>query len=474
MEYSPAPNISEDYKVWAKLSTDDIEFTVPCKLFLPKTILEKAQVYIFPERKQFSILPRIIDSCSFTASIGDAPDIEIVGEDVHISGGSMRHWEEGLEEGYLKIYPARIKIRHFRKTNSDNTVLFRLTPSLHLSPWDSREYHYNGEAKIRHGERFQIKLKDDFNITFLNHYKWREVESKKTITFSELVAEASFTQLANEDDIEHYLSIFDDFLLLVSLAEGQRCIIPQLNIYLSDRFIEIYRLDRSLPNISTKHSFNDFVIDTKFLKHFLTNAWKVFSESKQKYLIKVALEANTSDVQRTMESHFLSLFSSVETLILAFRLQSGCEYIFHDQGDLKAFRDEVKKLVKAHDLFKNDKDKKALMYQNINGLNRVPLQYAFRKFVSENNLKLDDLWPFSSDKGDWSLTTIRNRLVHGYRLNERYIDSFGKALDNIEYYAKRLLLVTLGWHFDNSKLFRRDESFVQSWKGAREVIRNWQ
>lgn len=473
MEYSPPPNISEDYKFWANLSVDDGEFTVPCKLFLPKTILEKPQIYIFPERKQFDILPGIINRCSFTANIGDPPDIAIFGEDVHISGGSMRHWEKGLDEGYLRIYPARLKIKHFRKTNSDNSVLFNLTPSLHLSPRDLREYYYDGKAKIRRGKRFKFKLEEDFNITFLNHYKWQE-DKKKTITFSELVGEASFARFANEEDIEDYLLIIDDFLLLVSLAEGQRCIIPRLNVYLANSFIEIYRLDRSLPNISNNHSFNDFVIDTKFLKRFLKNAWRTFRESKQQQLIRVALETTTSDVNSTMESHFLSLFSAVETLILAFRLQSGCEYILHDQGDWKAFRDKVKKLVQANEVFKDDKDKRALIYQNINGLNRVPLQHAFKKFISESKLELDDLWPFSSDKGDWSLTTIRNRLVHGYRLNERYIDSFAEALDNIEYYAKRLLLVTLGWDFDNSKLFRRDESFVQSWKEAREVISNWQ
>jgi hypothetical protein len=474
MKHSPPPNISEDYKVSAKLSVDHRKFTVPCKLFLPKTILEKPQVYIFPEPKQFDTLPRIIHKSCFKATIGDAPDIEIVGENTHISGGSMRHWEKGLEEGYLKIYPARLKIRHFRETNNNNTVLFRLTPSLHLSPWDSREYRYTGEVNIRHGKRLRFKLKDNFNITFLNHYKWQEIERKKTITFSELIAQASFTCLETEDDIDHYLSILDDFLLLVSFAEGQRCIIPQLNIYLSDKFVEIFQLDRSLPNISDNHSFNDFIIDTKDLEEFLSGAWKIFQESNQHELIKAALEINTSDSHMTMESHFLSLFSSIETLILAFRIESDLEYMFNDQGDWKKFRDAVKKLVKVHDSFRNHKDSRALMYQNINGLNRLPLNYAFKKFVTKNNLELNDLWPFSSDKDDWSLTTIRNRLVHGYRLGERYIDSFGEALDNLECYAKRFLLVVLGWDFNNSKLFRRDDSFIKSWEKARNVIRNWQ
>ena len=88
MEHNPPPNILEDYKAWAKLSTDDGEFSVPCKIYLPKTILEKPQIYIFPERKQFDILPRLKGTCRFTATKGNPPDIEIIGEDTHISGGS--------------------------------------------------------------------------------------------------------------------------------------------------------------------------------------------------------------------------------------------------------------------------------------------------------------------------------------------------------------------------------------------------
>lgn len=474
MEHNPPPNIPEDYKVWAKVSTEDREFSVPCKIYLPKTILEKPQIYIFPERKQFDVLPRLKGTCRFTATKGNPPDLEIVGEDTHISGGSMRHWGEGLEEGYLKIYPARLIVRHFNRTSSDNTVWFRLTPSIHLSPWDAREYHYSGSAKINYGERFQFKLMDDFIVTFLNYYNWQEVENKKTITFSDLLAEAKFERILNEDAIVNYLSIFDDFLLLVSFAEGQRCMIPQINIFLPDKSIEIYCLDRSLPNISTKHSFNDFLIDTNHLKMFLTSAWEIYRKSKQHDLIKAALEINTSDAHRTMESHFLALFSSIETLILAFRLENNLEYIVHDHVEWKALKGNIKKLIKEHEILKNKKNDRALMYQNINGLNRVPLQYAFKMFLAGKNIELNDLWPFSAEKSDCSLTKIRNRLVHGYDLNERYIDSFGKSLESLEYCAQRLLLVSLGWDFDKSKLFRRGESFIKSWKEAIEVIRNWE
>ena len=173
-----------------------------------------------------------------------------------------------------------------------------------------------------------------------------------------------------------------------------------------------------------------------------------------------------------MESHFLALFSSIETLILAYRLENNQEYVVRDPKEWKKLKDKIKGLINT--TLETDKNARVLMQKNINGLNRVPLQYAFKKFLEEKGIKLDDLWPFSAENSDCSLTKIRNRLVHGYGLNENFTDSFGTALKNLEYYAKRLLLVSLGWDFDKSKLFRRDESFIKSWEKAIEVIRNWE
>ena len=473
MGHNPPPNISEDYKAWAKLSTDTKELSVPCKIFLPKTILEKPQVYIYPEKEQFYILSSGMFKWHLSAIIGKPPNVEIIGEETHISGGSMRHLESGLDEGYLKIYPTRLNIVYYHKKLKEGNIVFSLTPSLYLSPFDYREYHFNGEAKIRHGERFKFKLNDDFEILFLNQYKWQEIENNKTITFPELVAQTNIKRRGNKIDIEEYLSLLDDFLLLVSFVEGQRCMIPQVSLHLPEKSIDIYRLDRSLPHISAKHSSNDCIISSDDFKDFITNSWKIFQGSNQYKLIKSSLEINSSDIIAPMESRYLSLFSSVETLILSFRIENNIEYIINDKSDWKRFSNELKKRVKSYELFIGDKDKRKLIYQNFSGLNRAPLQYAFNMLVSKKSLYLEDLWPFSNDQSDCSLTTIRNRLVHGYRLDEKYVDSFGEALKNLDYYAKRLLLSSLGWDFNKSRLFRRNESDINAWKKAQKSLKDW-
>ncbi|MEA1898423.1 MAG: hypothetical protein U9N53_12260, partial [Bacteroidota bacterium] len=468
MEHKPPPNIPEDYKVWAKISEGRHEFSVPCKVFLPKTNLKKPQIYIFPKSEQFRFLPLLKKSKIFATS-GNPPVIEIVGEEAHISGGSMRHWEKGLEEGYLKIYPTRLIIKNFQLKSDEAALWFHLTPSVHLSPYDIREYHYDGTATIHHGERFHFELTEDFGFTFFNHYKWQNAAEGKKITFSELVAESMSTLEIQGQDFEKLLSMFDDFLLLVSLVEGQRCVITHVNIMGTEEMVDIYRLNRSTPHVSGKHSISDCLIDSKDFNNFLVKAWKIYKNSPQHDLIKTALEIITNDVATTMENRFLALFSSIETLILAFRIENDKEFIVPGLHEWKKIKNELNKFIKNHYFFKNDKDARALMYQNICGLNRIPLQHVFKQLLREKNIELNDLWPFSSHKNEYPLINIRNRLVHGYGITSNYYaDSFYIAFENLEYYAKRLLLATLGWDYNKSKLFRRDENFVKAWKDAME------
>lgn len=61
------------------------------------------------------------------------------------------------------------------------------------------------------------------------------------------------------------------------------------------------------------------------------------------------------------------------------------------------------------------------------------------------------------------MTTIRNKLVHGYGFSNNIISCFSAATDNLERYAKRILLLTLGWkyhdsyyHFDHDKKHKNE------------------
>jgi len=477
MEHNPPPYKKENYKFLAKLSWNDIhELRIPCKVFLPQKVFEHPQVYIYPNAEQFNILPDM-KKCHLYGSIGDPIEIEIIGEHTHISGGWMRHWEPGLEEGYRKVYPSRlIIIKHFntdRYKSEESSFLFKLTPSLLLSPFDMREFHYTGEAKMNHGKRFHFKIEDGFDIEFLNYYKWINLRYEEALTYPELVAIAKLACQPKEDDIQRYISLIDDFLLLVSLAENRRCVIPQYEQHLSNSIIEIYRLDKLIPVESHKHSANDLLIDFADFRNFMNNSWKSLRSSSQYELIKTALLAITSDVPKSIESKFMSLYSSIETLILAFRRDNNFEFILKEPGQVESFEKDLKSLIKKHEYFRNNKDARSLIYQNISGFLRLPLKRAFEEFIKTKGLDFSDLWPFFDDNLGCSLTKIRHRLVHGYGLAEQFLNSFVIALECLKYYAKRLLLASLNWDFQESRLFRMPDSEIEKWKDARANLHSW-
>jgi len=438
--------------------------------------MDRPEVYIYPNPTQFRELPNR-KPCFLSATIGRTPDVEIIGEETHISGGMMSYGEPGLEEGYLKIYPSKLHIiQHFgtnRKDVEDVTLLFKLTPSLHLSPSDFREYDFEGEAKLHRGDRFRFKLDREIELEFLNHYRWVNLENEEILTYPELIASAKLNRRPIEEDIDNYLSLIDDFLLLVSFAEGQRCISPLVSVHSRGTIAETYRLDRSMPNISAKHGFNDFLIDSNDFDDFINLAWKSLKEAGQYKLIKSALELITNDARGTMESEFLSLFSSIEKLILAFRLDYNYEFILKDLHHWNSFDKNLHSFIKKHELFKDNPEARSLIYQNIAGLKRLPLQEAFKKFTESKKLDLNDLWTFYDDSSEWSLTDIRNHLVHGYGLGDPYIDSFGNALKSLRYLAKRLMLVSLNWDFKESRLFRMSDREIDKWKNARAILKQW-
>ena len=473
METTAPPSRNEDHRILIDITIDQRTFSLPCKVYLPETILDQPQFYILPNRAQYDLLPQLKGSGSFRSTNNVDDQIYVTGENVHISGGNMISWGDGLEEGYLKIYPSRFTIQYKGNFSDKNIIWFQLTPSLHLSPFEIRDLHYDGTSKVSHCRTKSYLLNNYITVTFKNHYKWLDRQNNTKLNFPEIIGEAELTAPLKEDDIEQYIKLLDDFLLLVSFAEGQKIIIPRLQVFFPDKYIKIFRCDRSLPNISPNHSFHNLLIDQRDFDIFINKAWPIFKNHQYYSLLKSALETLTSDISYSMESRFLSLFSSIETLVLAFRLAFDQQHVLSDHKQWNLLKKCLMHSIKSQSVVELDKDRRKIFYINLNSINRIPLYQAFEKLLSKKQICSDDLWNFSNDENGYSLTTIRNRLVHGYGIGEKFIDSFSVALQNIKLYAKRLLLSEFNWDLENSKVFRRDENFIKHWELARERISEW-
>lgn len=100
-------------------------------------------------------------------------------------------------------------------------------------------------------------------------------------------------------------------------------------------------------------------------------------------------------------------------------------------------------------------EQRKLIYENLSALERISFGHAFRKFCEVYSVDLADLWPISGggDK-NWSLTFIRNRLVHGEVFPSYKIGALSVATQHVQWILERLILGYFGWSVDNSNVSR--------------------
>lgn len=385
----------------------------------------------------------------------------------------MMHWGDGLEEGYLKVYPARLIIYRLNLPSDKNIIWFQLSHSHQLSPNELRYFHYDGSAKVKFSKKKCFQFTEDFSATFINRYQWINDGKKRNITFPELIAEAEFQNPIEAGEVEDSIKLFDDFLLLVSYAEGHRVTLPRIQVYYPDSICNIYRMNYSIPKLPDNHNFNCFRIYRKDFDNFIKKTWGTYQKSKHRELLKAALISQVTDVQRSMESRYLSIFSGIETLLLCFRLENDLELVVCDNNNWNRLKKQIKKSIKNQDIVELDKEQKEFLYNNLNSLNRIPLNRVFEIFANTKGLAFDDLWNFTGSSSEYSLTTLRNRLIHGHGITPKFIADFSVASENLKLYAQRMLLADLGWRYEKSRAFRKDDTFVEEWKLARERITNW-
>jgi hypothetical protein len=443
---------------------------VPCKLFLPKKVEDPPRIIFQVNDDQFHVLVRA-GLCELTAELGeDAESLRIEASELRISGGNLRHLGDGLNDGYILGHPRSLKLirRLPEKANGTSKATFMLTESRQLSPYDSRILHSDGSVECRwRGARIQFQLADGLRLTFDHDYKFDTSEAPITRMWPELVATLDIGEAQQSMDFETLLLKIDELLLLVSLAEGQGCACLQALWYSGPEAVHSYRLDRAVPTKKRNHSFNDFLIEHNGLLPFLNLSYRSLCSSSQRDLLRSALASMTYFEPATIQEEFLRLFSALESLVLAFRRDHGLELVL-DEGQCKTLGKDLQKVLKSHPTVKDDKTRKAMLYENLSAINRVSFRAAMQELVSQNGIDIDDVWPLLDSKDGWSLLMIRNKLVHGDYFSEPEWGFIIDAIHCLRLIAQRILLCMLGWDYKNSRAGYCDAWI--NWRSSRENL----
>jgi hypothetical protein len=283
-------------------------------------------------------------------------------------------------------------------------------------------------------------------LDFGKRYRYFRKRKDENTTLADLVA--NFECSTEPCDLARFLDSIDDFLLLASLAERRYCLCMGWEATDQHSYSLYYRQNRFLPKSLQK---DDTLIDLKDFEDFITKAYAAFSGESvdSREFIRRAIYMTVPTGGRTIESIFVTLFSAVETLLLAYRKAYGFKSAL-GANEWKELSVQLRECISASDILKDRAAEKQLLLGKLGDLNRVSFGAALKAFCDHYRVDLHDLWPITGSSGGDSLAAIRNRLVHGEAFSGEKYSAVMVAEMHLKWTLERMLLRLFDWEVSRS------------------------
>jgi len=474
-----AEDKKEDYQLFVTMETGKIrQEKVRCKVYLPERLTDPIALHFFPTEDQVPYLRRAFEFSirGEIENLSGAIDTRIQAQKVYSIKLSSTHWGPEITESVLIGEPMDLQVIHFlshdeRSSSSKIAGWFWLTPSILLRPakWISKSW--TGDVKVETVRQFNFTLANGLPLIFDNRFRYSKNREGDTVTFTELIARYEAEETDDIKDIDNGLSLLDDFLLLVSLAERRRCICLGWETTDSKCITEYYRRNLTIPTPKKDEDYDDTLIPLQKWRHFIEKAYQKFTEIEPKEYIRQAIQYTIYREGRTVENSFLTVYSAIESLVEHFGLRPN----IMDQDQFKnVFSKGLRKWIRKYPLLVNERGKRRSIYEKISELNRVSFSSAFNNLC--NSVYLEDLWPVVKRTKEISLSEIRNRLVHGDTyFNHLEQKAVSTAEKHLRWTAERLILSALGWDVSDSNvskdsLYNRVIPCYGEWKTDQKIL----
>ena len=429
---------------------------IPCEINLPETqdtkpILKanlagiNLALYAFPFKfgLEATILdfpgdPKYIISASKVYNLGikSSPDIS------------------GNQSVVLTGEPVNLKIREFFKKKSNKeekfgTFYFWITQSLQLRPSCIVETGFDGNVSVENVCTKSFDIAKNIQLDFINYYFYFDDPKQKNLKISKSVLAANFSGKINIETGEDIFSELDLFLKLVSFSERRKVISYGYRAIVENQLIDFYRGDISVPKENFEHSRDDVLIDPSSFKDFISHAlFAVKNCSFKDYLVDAISKAAYCKYTN-IESEYLSYYAAIENLVNGYKDEHDLHVILDDES-WKNFSEDLRGFIKNNVHFNNEKTKRKLIYEKLSELNRASFGSVFNSFCEFYEIDVSDLWSLGGHK--YSLTKIRNLLIHGGRFEREKLNLLINANSHLKWTLERCILRIMGWDIEHSNV----------------------
>jgi hypothetical protein len=398
-------DLVEEIVGMAEIGVGEAMEKVLARITFPKRWSDRPTVVLNPTPEQFRALSYMGGrQLSFVLRLGSEEQQTTIETDgLWILRSNQTYWSEEVQECRIEAEANGVWKKRFRaKSNGSygrkTNVRFWISPNKALHGFGGIEMDFNGNRVMEaHGHK-KIDLSAGLTLTFCKNYYWWSEEGIESATNYVLVANADLDMPSSEffDKEDGILKDLQLFLLVVSLATRTRTACYGWDVSADDGWYTRYLPDVSIPTGYSEPSFNDGLIGISDFESFYRRAYMAFVASKYKDSIVAAIYALTPLRERFLESDFIAVFSALEQVLLIFRRAEGIEYALPEE-EWKHLRGRLEKVVKET---VSEKDSREKIKAKMLDLNRVPLSYAYNKFIEEIRVDVSDLWPvFNRENG---------------------------------------------------------------------------
>jgi hypothetical protein len=229
--------------------------------------------------------------------------------------------------------------------------------------------------------------------------------------------------------------------------------------------VECYRGNIRVPR-QDPWDENNALIPQEHLAGFLVKAHGRLRRSPQTALLRQVVRQVVPRRREGIDQRFTRLFSALESIVLFWSRARKREHIL-SKKQFAALRRAVHGALTKH---VRSKEQRSAVERKLGELNRPAIAASFLRSCHKAKVALDDLWPLDSRDGV-GLLRIRNRFSHGeyfpYHLG---LDIAG---DHLQWTLERLLLATLGWPVEKSRVRPESLGFLvayASWQEERKAL----
>lgn len=450
-------DLIEEIAGMAEVGIGTAKEKVLARIVFPKRWSDRPTVVLNPTPEQFLGLAYMGGrELSLTLRLGPEGQQTLIETDaLWILRSNQTYWSDEVRDCRIEAKPNGIWKKIFRPITSNapskkTEIRFWISPNNSLHGFGCVESDFRGNRIVENFGQKIVLLSSGAALSFRKNYYWWSEEGVEAATNYVLVADAVM-DVPISDFLDSVADILEDikyFLLVVSFATRTRTACYGWDASSESELCSRYLPDISIPTGYSEPSFNDGLIDPSNRESFYNLAYSELIRSEYKESIVAAIFALTPLKERILESDFISVFSAIEQILLTFRRAEALEFALAKE-EWTALKAAIEKTIKEKIPEKSSREK---VKAKISDLNRVPVSYAYEKFIGKMEIDTSDLWPVFNRKDGVSLYQLRNWLSHGEPIPDSVRDQMWIANSHLRWTLERIVLKLLGWSSEESEI----------------------